>query len=76
MARLREEGLSPIVRERASGEPVDTVIEQTPAAGQQVDEGSTVTLFVSNGEVREVPDVIGLAAERGRGRAATTPASA
>src|SRR5688500_8750783 len=30
VARLRDEGLSPIVRERASSEPVDTVIEQTP----------------------------------------------
>jgi serine/threonine-protein kinase len=52
--------LSPIVRERASSEPVDTVIEQTPAAGQEVEEGSSVTVFVSNGEVREVPDVTGL----------------
>jgi serine/threonine-protein kinase len=60
VARLREEGLSPIVRERSSSEPVDTVLEQTPAAGQEVDEGSSVTIFVSNGEVREVPDVTGL----------------
>jgi eukaryotic-like serine/threonine-protein kinase len=59
-ARLREEGLSPSARERPSSEPVDTVIEQTPAGGQEVDEGSTVTLFVSNGQVREVPDVTGL----------------
>jgi serine/threonine-protein kinase len=60
VARLREDGLSPIVRERSSSEPVDTVIEQTPEAGQEVDEGSSVTIFVSNGEVREVPDVTGL----------------
>jgi serine/threonine-protein kinase len=60
VARLRDEGLSPIVRERASSEPVDTVIEQTPAAGQEVEEGSSVTIFVSNGAVREVPDVTGL----------------
>ena len=59
-ARLREEGLSPAARERPSSEPVDTVIEQTPAAGQEVEEGSTVTIFVSNGKVREVPDVTGL----------------
>jgi serine/threonine-protein kinase len=58
-ARLREEGLSPAARERPSNKPVDTVIEQSPAAGQEVEEGSTVTLFVSNGEVREIPDVIG-----------------
>jgi serine/threonine-protein kinase len=60
VARLREEGLSPIVRERASSEPVDTVIEQTPQGGQEVEEGSSVTIFVSNGKVREVPDVTGL----------------
>jgi serine/threonine-protein kinase len=59
-SRLREEGLGVIIRERASGEPVDTVVDQGPAAGQQVDEGSTVTLFVSNGRLREVPDVVGL----------------
>jgi eukaryotic-like serine/threonine-protein kinase len=59
VARLRDAGLSPIVRERASSEPVDTVIEQTPAAGQEVEEGSSVTIFVSNGKVREVPDVTG-----------------
>ena len=60
VARLREEGLSPIVRERSSSEPVDTVVDQSPAADQRVDEGSSVTIFVSNGEVREVPDVTGL----------------
>jgi serine/threonine-protein kinase len=59
-ARIREAGLSPSARERSSSEPVDTVIEQTPAAGQEIDEGSTVTIFVSNGQVREVPDVTGL----------------
>jgi serine/threonine-protein kinase len=60
VARLREEGLSPIVRERSSSEPVDTVVDQSPEADQRVDEGSSVTIFVSNGEVREVPDVTGL----------------
>ena len=60
VARLREEGLSPIVRERSSSEPVDTVVEQTPASGPKVDEGSSVTIFVSDGKVREVPDVTGL----------------
>ena len=57
---LRAEGLSPIVRERSSSEPVDNVVAQTPVAGQRVDEGSTVTIFVSDGKVREVPDVTGL----------------
>ena len=48
------------MRERSSSEPVDTVVDQTPASGQRVDEGSTVTVFVSDGKVREVPDVTGL----------------
>ena len=60
VTRLRDEGLSPIVRERSSSEPVDTVVDQSPASGQKVDEGSSVTIFVSDGKVREVPDVTGL----------------
>jgi serine/threonine-protein kinase len=60
VARLRAEGLSPIVRERASSEPVDTVVDQSPASGQRVDEGSSVTIYVSDGKVRSVPDVTGL----------------
>jgi eukaryotic-like serine/threonine-protein kinase len=59
-SRLREEGLGVIIREKASGEPADTVVDQTPGAGQQVDDGSTVTLYVSNGKLQEVPDVVGL----------------
>jgi serine/threonine-protein kinase len=66
-SKLREEGLSVIIRERASGEPADTVVDQTPAAGQQIDEGSTVTLFVSNGRLREVPDVVGLTQSQAEG---------
>jgi serine/threonine-protein kinase len=60
VAKLRADGLSPIVREKSSSEPVDNVVDQTPAAGQRVDEGSSVTIFVSDGKVREVPDVTGL----------------
>jgi serine/threonine-protein kinase len=60
VAALRAKGLSPIVRERSSSEPADTVVDQTPAAGQRVDEGSSVTIFVSDGKVAEVPDVTGL----------------
>ncbi len=60
VSALRAKGLSPIVRERSSSEPADTVVDQTPAAGQRVDEGSSVTIFVSDGKVAEVPDVTGL----------------
>ncbi len=57
--RLREAGLSVVVRERESNEPTDTVVDQTPVAGQLVGEGSTVTLYVSNGRLKQVPDVVG-----------------
>jgi serine/threonine-protein kinase len=59
-SRLSQEGLNVVVRERSSSEQVDTVVAQTPSGGQQINEGSTVTLFVSNGRLREVPDVVGL----------------
>jgi serine/threonine-protein kinase len=64
VSRLREEGLSPVVREKSSSQPEDTVVSQSPAAGVRTQEGSTVTVFVSNGEVREVPDVTGLSQAR------------
>ena len=64
VARLRDQGLSVIVHERASSEPEGTVVGQTPAAGQQVDEGSSITLLVSNGKLQKVPDVIGLSQSR------------
>jgi beta-lactam-binding protein with PASTA domain len=60
VATLREKGLSAVIREKASSEPQGTVVSQSPAGGLQVDQGSTVTVFVSNGKVKEVPDVTGL----------------
>jgi serine/threonine-protein kinase len=57
---LREQGLSAVVREKSASEPQGTVVDQTPAGGLQVDQGSSVTIFVSNGKVKEVPDVTGL----------------
>ncbi len=58
--RLRDDGLSVVVRERESSEPADTVVDQSPAGGLLVGEGTTVTLFVSNGRLENVPDVVGL----------------
>jgi serine/threonine-protein kinase len=59
-ARLSRGGLSVVVRERASSEPKGSVVTQTPPAGEEVDSGSRVTLFVSNGKLEKVPDVVGL----------------
>ena len=60
VSSLRGKGLSAVVRERASAEPQGTVVSQSPAGGIEVDQGTSVTIFVSNGQVREVPDVTGL----------------
>ena len=60
VATLREKGLTAVIREKASSEPEGTVVSQTPAGGLQVDQGSSITVFVSNGKVKEVPDVTGL----------------
>jgi beta-lactam-binding protein with PASTA domain len=57
---LRDRGLSPVVREQASDQPEGTVVTQTPAANVEVESGSSVTIFVSNGKVAEIPDVTGL----------------
>jgi serine/threonine-protein kinase len=62
--QLRDAGLSPVVREKSSSEPQGTVVSQSPGAGARVEEGTTVTVFVSNGTVKEVPDVVGLSQAR------------
>ncbi len=60
VAALREKGLSAVVREKNASDPQGTVVSQSPVGGQQVDQGSSITLSVSNGKVKEVPDVTGL----------------
>ena len=46
------------IMEEESDQPKDTVVRTQPESGQQVGEGTTVTLFVSLGP-NEVPSVIG-----------------
>jgi beta-lactam-binding protein with PASTA domain len=54
-------GLEVAVEERESEEPEGDVISQNPAAGTEVDRGSTVTIVVSTGiEKVSVPNVVGL----------------
>jgi beta-lactam-binding protein with PASTA domain len=58
---LSEAGLEVAVEQRESEEPEDDVISQDPAAGTDVDRGSTVTITVSTGiETVSVPNVVGL----------------
>jgi serine/threonine-protein kinase len=56
---LREANLDWERRERFSNRPPEQVVRQTPPAGEQVEEGTTVELVVSKGkEMVEVPDVL------------------
>jgi serine/threonine-protein kinase len=63
---LQNAHLTPSVRRVASATvPVDIVVRQDPASGQDVARGSTVTLFVSGGPAtKQVPtDIIGETAD-------------
>ena len=56
---IRAEGLEFVDQLRASDQPKDTFLEQTPVAGEMVERGSTVTAFYSTGpETFGVPDVV------------------
>jgi beta-lactam-binding protein with PASTA domain len=65
--QISEAGLEPAVQEQESEEPEDDVIAQNPAAGTEVDRGSTVTITVSTGiEKVSVPNVVGLGSRDAR----------
>jgi serine/threonine-protein kinase len=62
-ARLTDAGLvvDRVVRQADDSVPEGRVIKTSPAAGQTVDRGSDVTLYVSSGPPQvPVPDVVGL----------------
>jgi serine/threonine-protein kinase len=60
-AALADAGLEVEVEEEKDPAPLNEVIDQDPDAETEVDEGSTVTLVVSEGpSTTEVPDVVGL----------------
>ncbi|ANH37736.1 Serine/threonine-protein kinase PknB [Nocardioides dokdonensis FR1436] len=58
VATLEDQGLEPVVQRRQSDEERNLVLEQQPPAGTQVEDGSTVTLIISEGP-EKVPDVVG-----------------
>jgi len=68
VSQLRDLHLSPEIREKSSDKPQGTVVDQSPSAGLPVAEGTTVTIFVSNANVAEVPDVTGLRQSTAEGR--------
>jgi len=66
-AALSDAGLRTVVNRIESDKPKDEVTAQAPGEGTSVNEGSTVTLTVSNGTDKvEVPDVTGLDSEAAR----------
>ncbi|MBF4768532.1 Stk1 family PASTA domain-containing Ser/Thr kinase [Nocardioides agariphilus] len=62
-ATLEQAKLVPVFEEIDSDEPKGQVVESRPAAGEQVPEGSKVTVVVSDGP-EKVPDVVGLTQEQ------------
>lgn len=59
-SRIEAVGLLAVIDERDSEAEENTVIEQTPAAGAEADEGARVTITISTGPGQvEVPDVAG-----------------
>jgi serine/threonine-protein kinase len=59
--RLRSEGFEVGYVRDNSDKPRNTVVGQSPAGGSSVDEGSKVTLNISDGpQLQEVPNVVGL----------------
>jgi eukaryotic-like serine/threonine-protein kinase len=59
-AEIRSEGLLPSVQTRRSSGPEGRVLQQSPDAGNRVDEGSTVTIVVSKGQAQvTIPNLIG-----------------
>ena len=68
-SELESAGFKVDIDRRSDLAPVDTVFRQVPSATAKVDEGSTVTLFVSNGPTTvKVPDVLGLTQQDARRR--------
>jgi serine/threonine-protein kinase len=58
-ARIHDHDLDVLPRTGQSNRPPDVVFAQKPGAGTQLDDGQTVTIFISSGRLA-VPDVVGL----------------
>lgn len=65
--RLENAGLGADVRRRPNEAPEGEVYDQEPNAGEEIEEGSDVTIFVSEGPQEvQVPDVTGLPLKEAR----------
>jgi eukaryotic-like serine/threonine-protein kinase len=68
LSRLQEEGFEVAVERGNSPAPRGTVFDQDPGAGAEAEEGSTVTVSVSEGPATAaVPDVVGTNEDSARG---------
>jgi serine/threonine-protein kinase len=56
---LEDAGLVPTLQEKESDQPKGQVVETAPAAGEQVPEGTRITVYFSDGP-EKVPDVVGM----------------
>ena len=63
--QLKALGLKVRLEQKESDEPKDDVVEMDPSPGSQVADGSTVTLFFSDGP-ESVPDVVGKTEDQAR----------
>lgn len=57
---LTQAKLKPTFEDLDGGQPAGTVLKSSPAPGEQVPEGSTVTVFISTGQIAP-PNVVGQA---------------
>jgi serine/threonine-protein kinase len=62
MTALEEAGLRGTIKTRVSSRAQGTVLDTSPKAGQEIQKGGTVTLFVPK-QLGEVPDVMGMTVE-------------
>jgi serine/threonine-protein kinase len=69
-AALTADGFEPARQAEASTDvPEGTVIRTDPAAGEEAEDGATVTMWVSTGPTSvEVPDISGLTQDQARGQ--------
>jgi beta-lactam-binding protein with PASTA domain len=65
--RIEESDLDPLPRVAPSNRPQGVVFAQRPGAGTQLEEGQTVTIFISSGRLA-VPEVTGLPLPQARQR--------
>ncbi len=67
--KLQDVGFKVVVDRMPRPEPEGTVVEQSPRSGDTADEGSTVTISVSQGPAQiAVPDVSGLGRQKAKRR--------